>query len=93
MDKIITVEILGQEYQFKADPRREDAEDIVNFLKTKVEEIQEKVKNISDHKIIILAALGIVSEYYQLRREFETYRGLMAEKSKKLIDTIDMQFS
>lgn len=91
MTRIITVEILGQEFQFRVAPQREDAQDVVNYLKTKVEEVQARVKNISDHKIIMLAALDIASDYYQIKKEFEDYRGLMTEKSKRLIEVIDTQ--
>ncbi len=91
MDNIITVELLGQEYQFRVDPQREDARDIVDYLKMKVEEIRARVKNISDHKIIMLAALDIASDYYRLRKEFIAYQGLMAERSRRLAAAIDMQ--
>lgn len=91
VDKIITIELLGQEYQFRVDPQREDAWDIANYLRGKVEEVRARVKNMSDHKIIMLAALDISSDYYRLRREFEAYRGLTAERSKRLTDRIDMQ--
>ena len=91
MTRIITVEILGQEFQFRVASQREDAQDVVNYLKAKVEEAQARVKNISDHKIIMLAALDIASDYYQVKKEFEDYRGVMIEKSKRLIEVIDTQ--
>ncbi len=91
MDRIVAVQILGQEYQFKVDSQREDAQAAVDYLKAKVEEIQGKVRNMSEHKIIMLAALNIASDLYELKREFEFYRSLTDQRSQSLIDVIDMQ--
>ncbi len=89
----MVVQILGQEYQFRVDSEREDAQAVVDYLKTRVEEAKSKVKNVSDHKIIMLAALNIASDLHQLRHEFDVYRGLMGRRAKELVDVIDVEIS
>lgn len=91
MNKIFVVQILGQEYQFKVDAENQDAQAIVDYLKNKVEEVQTRVKNMADHKIIMLAALNIASDLHELKREFEVYRNVTSRKSMELIDIIDLQ--
>lgn len=91
MDRLITIELLGQEYQFKVDSQLEDAQKIADYLENKVKDVQARVKNMPDHKIIMLAALDIASDCYRLKREFQDYRGLMAERSKKLARAIGTQ--
>lgn len=88
---MIVVQILGKEYQFQVDSQSEDAQAIADYLKAKVEETQAGLKNMSEHKILMLAALNIASEFYQLKKEYDVYRSNMAQKSKRLMETIDLQ--
>jgi cell division protein ZapA (FtsZ GTPase activity inhibitor) len=90
----LTVDILGSTFTIQSSGDTQHLQRVVNYLKTKVEEIQEKYANATTQdpvKISLLAGLNAIDEL--LRREgVETQPSEVVELEKiteRLIDTID----
>ena len=63
-ERIITFNILGEEYKIKTDMDKDAAILITNYVNKQIEEIVKKVGYASQTKIAVLAALNIAMELF-----------------------------
>lgn len=89
--KFIQVKIFGTEYSLKGDEEQEYMEKLSNYVDQKMREVAENSALVSTAKVAVLAALRIVDELEQLKKEkSEIMAGSPAEKKiRKLIEMID----
>ena len=94
MDKIVTIELFGQKYSFKADDNVYDAGEIAELLSQEVANVNEQLtgnsKKMSNVAILTLAALNITSEYIKLRRHHADSVEKISERSDSLVNMIDV---
>ena len=94
MDKIVTIELFGQNHSFKADDNVDDAGEIAALLTREVasvnEQLSENKKKMNNIAILTLAALNITSEYIKLRRHHADSVEKISERSDSLVNMIDM---
>lgn len=88
MKNTIQVEIFGNKCTIKSDADPSYTIELANFVDKKVREVAESSSAISSHKIIILAAINIANEFFQLvkRREEQDIR--LDERIEGLIKLI-----
>ena len=89
MKKSYDVRILGQEFAVLSDSGDEHVAKVVQFVNSKVEEIDKNAKPINTLNIAILAALNIADEYFKMIGSSEDICHQLEDRSKKLIDLID----
>ena len=90
MDDIVTIELFGNIYKFKAEDGVENARQVVDFLKKEVDKVEAQLtlnpSNIRNFKALLLASLNITNEYYKLKNNHED---LLANLSTQLTSLTD----
>ena len=93
MEQIVTIELFGQPHTFKADSDVTRAKEVADLLVREVERIESQQvdpsSNISRQTILILAALNIANENMELKRNHSKLLHDVAQRTKKLIGTLD----
>ncbi|MCF8068153.1 MAG: cell division protein ZapA [Desulfobacterales bacterium] len=72
MEQIVTIELFGQPFTFKAESDGNKAKEVADYLVKEVSKIEsqhsEKTSNISKLSILLLAALNIANENFELKQ-------------------------
>lgn len=90
MDKPIKINIRGNEYYIKSDENDIDnISRIEEYVNEKLKEISESIEGLSERKTVILTAVYIASEYFQVLKERDALQKKIAEKSESLILSIN----
>jgi cell division protein ZapA (FtsZ GTPase activity inhibitor) len=63
---------------------------VAAYVDQKLKEVGDSAKGISDDKKAILAALDIAGDYFQLLKEKEDLLAEINNRSKRLIQTLDL---
>ena len=96
MEEIITIELFGQKYSFKADSGVESAGEIADLLTAEVEMVERQVSNqtfgMDKLTILALAALNISSEYVELKRKHAELIDRINERSNSIVHKINAEF-
>ena len=85
----IKITILGKEYSIKSDLERSYLDQIGEYLNQKVEEVLKTTKTVATHNVLLLAAMDVANDYFQVRNLKEELTGRVEDKSGNLIDYID----
>ena len=90
MEKPIKINILGSEYYIKSDENDIDnVYRIADYVSQKLKETSESSEGLSERKTVILTALNIASEYFQVLKERDELQKKVREKSESLILSIN----
>ena len=93
MDQHITIEIFGHPFTFKADQDISKAKEVAAYLEEEVGKVERQmsVESVSINKraILILAALNIANEYFELKENQSVLLEMMAQKTTGLLDSLD----
>ena len=87
----IKISILGKEYSIKSDVEENYLNQITEYLNQKVEEVIKTTKTVATLNVIILAAMNIANDYFQMKNLNEETIDMIETKSGNLIDYIDSQ--
>jgi len=86
---MVKLEVLGQEYPLYTDAPEEDVEEILQLVKSQIEDHSKASKSILPaNKIAVLASLNMAGKYVRLKRDFEKYRHAADEVVKRLTNRI-----
>ena len=85
----LKISILGKEYNIKSDLERSYLDKIGEYLNQKVEEVLKTTKTVATHNVLLLAAMDIANDYFQVRDAKEELSGRVEEKSGNLINYMD----
>lgn len=89
MERMVKLEVLGQEYPLYTDAPEEDVEEILHLVKSQIEDHSKASKSIlPSNKIAVLASLNMAGKYVQLKRDFEKYRRSADELVERLTGII-----
>ena len=89
MVKTIKIKILDNEYVIKSEEDIDRAHKIAEYVNEKVKEINNNSEGLSEKRTVILAALDIASEYFELLKERDDLLANISKRSKILIHNID----
>ena len=93
MDQHVTIEIFGHPFTFKADQDISKAKEVAAYLEEEVGKVERQLSaesvNINKRAILILAALNIANEYYNLKENQAVLLEMMAQKTTGLLDSLD----
>ena len=96
MENLITIELFGQSYTFKTESDITKAKAVADSLVKEVTRVQELESNQSSDMtkltILILAALNLANENYDLRLNHSELLSKMSERSIRLLHRIDSGF-
>lgn len=93
MEKPVTVNILGNEYVIKSDEDTEQVYKIAEYMNEKVKEINDNTEGLSEKKKIILVALNIANDYFQVLKERDELLASIRQRSRELINSINSTIS
>ena len=89
MDQLITIELFGQTYTFRVSGQVSRAKEITNYLVGEVEKVQAAGEAPSKLDTVILAALNIANDYFEVRNSRQDLVRDMDQRCKILIEHID----
>ena len=93
MEQLVTIELFGQPHTFKTDSDVTKAKEVADLLAEAVARVESQqsdpLSNISRQKILILAALNIANENMELKRNHSKLLHDVAQRTTKLIGTLD----
>lgn len=95
MDQLLTIDVLGQPFTFKTDSRESDARAVADFVAKSVEQVKlqcaQQVTPPDKRAILILAALNIASEYFELKKKHQNILNDINQRSENLLNTLETQ--
>ena len=94
MENLITIKLFGQTYTFKTASDIEKANAIGDLLVQEVNRIQNQSigrqsPEMTNTTILILAALNLANENYDLKMKHSEFLSRIADRSKNLLNRID----
>ena len=90
MDDKVTIRIKDTEYAIRGSDDREQILKVAEYVDKKLREISEFKKELSEDKKAILTALDIAGDYFQLIKEKEVLLAEINNKSKRLLQRLDL---
>jgi cell division protein ZapA (FtsZ GTPase activity inhibitor) len=95
LDSLITIELFGQSYTFKADTEAETAREIAALLTEEVARVQSKDSGQAAHipkvTLLILAALNIATRAVQSEKTHKELIDRIAERCERLARLLDRE--
>lgn len=95
MENLITIELFGQSYTFKADTEAETAREIAALLQEEVARVQSREGGQAAHipkvTLIILAALNIATRVVQLEKTHQELIDRLAERCDRMARLLDRE--
>ena len=93
MDQHVTIEIFGHPFTFKADQDISKAKEVAAYLEEEVGKVERQLSaesvSINKRAILILAALNIANEYFELKENQTVLLEMMAQKTTGLLDSLN----
>lgn len=94
MERLVKFELLGQEYPLYTDAPEEDVQEILQLVKSQLEDTSLSVSYVLPaSKLAILSSLNMAGKYVKLKREFEGYRRSVKEVIDHLSEKIEKRIS
>jgi cell division protein ZapA (FtsZ GTPase activity inhibitor) len=93
LEELVTVELFGRSYTFKAESEITMAKDVADYLIKEVSRVESqqsiKTSNISKFAILILAALNIANENMELKKKHSDFMHAISKQSSDLMRSLD----
>ncbi len=93
MDDIVTIELFGDTYKFKAEDGVDNAKAVADHLIKEVDKVEKQLSGKSSHvtrfTLLLLASLNIANEYIELQRNHDDLLKNIADKQESLNRKID----
>jgi cell division protein ZapA (FtsZ GTPase activity inhibitor) len=93
LEQLVTIELFGKPYSFKAKSEVKKAKEVADFLVKEVSRVESQQSGesstASDLTTLMLAALNIAHQNLELENNYSKLRQDIAERSAKLIRKID----
>jgi cell division protein ZapA len=89
LEKPISVNILGNDYIIQSDEDSEKVYKLAEYVNKKVKEINDNVTGLSERRKVILVALNIANDYFQILKEKDELIADIRQRSNTLINNID----
>ncbi len=97
MDEIVTIELFGQQYSFKAGDEVLNAKQVADLLAKEVDNVEKQISdkspNMTKFTILTLAALNIANEYIELKQSYTDLLENISRRSATLINAVDNNLS
>ena len=91
MEQLVTIELFGQPYTFKAETNVAHAKEVADYLVKEVARIEKKYPNQSSgNKLttLLLAALNIANENVELKKSHSDLLSNISKRSANLIHAL-----
>jgi len=93
MEQLVTIELFGQPYTFKAQSEAAKAQKIADILVNEVAKVQSdqrgEASSVTQTATLIIAALNIANENVELKAHYEGLLQDISKRSAALISDLD----
>jgi cell division protein ZapA (FtsZ GTPase activity inhibitor) len=93
LDQHITIEIFGHPFTFRADKNISKAKEVAAYLEEEVGKVERKLSaesvTINKRAILILTALNIANEYFELKDNQAVLLDTMSQKTTGILDSLN----
>ena len=89
MERVISIELFGQAYTFRASGEVSQIQEVADYVAGQVEKVQAAAEAPSKLDTLILAALNIANDYFEIRRSRQELVKDIDRRCKNLIEHID----
>jgi cell division protein ZapA (FtsZ GTPase activity inhibitor) len=93
LEELVTIEIFGRPFTFKAESEVARAKEVAEFLKQEVKKAEAqhsgKSSEVAKFAILIMTALNIANENFELKSDLDNLLQDISERSTGLIRTLD----
>lgn len=97
MDQLLTIEIFGQPFTFKTDSDVADAKDVADYVVKSVNqaaaEYTKKMQPPDKRSILVLTALNIANEYFDLKKKHQQMLQEFGQRSTNMLSTLDTRLT
>ena len=90
MTATVKIKIQNREFAVKGSDDKEQILHVAAYVDQKLKELGDSAKGLSEDKKAILAALDIAGDYFQLLKEKEDLLAEINDRSKRLIQNVDL---
>lgn len=73
MERLVKFEVLGQEYPLYTDAQEEDVQEILNLVRSFLEQPGHS-SSLPVNKLAILTSINMAGKYVKLKRDFDEYK-------------------
>jgi len=95
LDNTVTIDVLGQPFSFKTDSDVSEARAVAEYVSEQVSAVHDQcsgqVPTPDKRAILILAALNITSELFNMRKKHDGLMEDINQRSAQLLNTLDTQ--
>jgi cell division protein ZapA (FtsZ GTPase activity inhibitor) len=93
LEQLVTIEIFGNPFTFKADKNIANAKKVADYLTQEVARVErqlaEESMTISKRAILIMAALNIANEYFEIKENHADLLENVERKTPGLLDVLN----
>lgn len=97
MDQLLTIDVLGQPFTFKTDSDKTDAKAVADYVVQAVNSIhaqgKQKAQLLDKRAILILAALNIANDYFNLHKKYQELLQDIDHRSANLIQVLETKLT
>jgi cell division protein ZapA (FtsZ GTPase activity inhibitor) len=92
LEQFVTIELFGSPFKFKADTDAIKAQEVADYLVGEVAKVEEQLgqssPRITPNAILISAALNIINEFFELKRDHQELMQKISSKNENLIQLL-----
>lgn len=89
MGEKVNIKIKDKEYVVRGSDNRDQIMKAAAYVDTKIKEISDSGKGLTDDKIAVLTALDIAGDYFQLSEEKKDLLTEIERRSQRLMQRLD----
>lgn len=93
MDNIITIQLFGEVYKFKAEAEVADASRVADFLMSELDQVEKNLgaqaKSVTKTAKLLLATMNIANTYFEQKRQYEDMLSELQQRSDRLLERLD----
>jgi cell division protein ZapA len=97
LDQLLTIEIFGQTFTFKTDTDVTDAKAVADYVIKSIDqasaEYVKKMQPPDRRSILILAALNIANEYFELKKKYQHMLQEVGQHSANMLSKLESKTS
>jgi cell division protein ZapA (FtsZ GTPase activity inhibitor) len=97
LDQVVTIDVLGQPFTFRADANVYDARAVADYVMKSVDQARAQCaqKTLFPDKgaILILTALNITNEFLELKKKYDQLLQDINQRSTNLLHTLENQLA
>jgi cell division protein ZapA (FtsZ GTPase activity inhibitor) len=95
VDRLLTIDVLGQPLTIKTDSDESEARAVADYVSKSIEQVKlqcaNQVPSPDKGAILILAALNIASEYFDLKKNHQQMLDDINQRSVHLLNALETQ--